>query len=323
MKTILSLFIVLFSLISIAQQGISVQGIARDNNQAAITDEVLTFTFTIIPSENGSTAVYAENQSIRTDNFGVYSHIIGTGSLIAPNTRYDLIDYTIPNLKLKIDVNYNGADIQVYDKEFTYTPYAHFAQNGVPTGTIVTFAGTHEQVPDGWLYCDGRSIPEDYSKLRDLLGSNFTPDLRGMFLRGAGQNATHGSKIDPNGLRIVQDGKMEQHSHNIDSDQNHLTVYNAGLHNHIPARYNESTNPKRSSIRFASIFDNNANSTTSVDNTGTDEIAIGTDSGQIEVENEGEHSHTIKGATNAYPVNYGGTSENRPINYGINYIIKL
>ena len=49
---------------SLFSQGISVQGIARDNNNSAITDTNLTFTFSITESNN--TVVFAETQSIKT-----------------------------------------------------------------------------------------------------------------------------------------------------------------------------------------------------------------------------------------------------------------
>lgn len=71
-----------------------------------------------------------------------------------------------------------------------------------PVGTIVPYAGTIatiKDVPKGWLWCDGKKVPAGaaYKPLRDLLGQAAwgnegaevrVPDLRGMFLRGAGQN---------------------------------------------------------------------------------------------------------------------------------------
>ena len=73
-------------------------------------------------------------------------------------------------------------------KNYT-VPYAIHAQNGAPTGSITAFTGEADEVPQGWLLCNGDAIPSGayYDKLRELVGNN-TPDLRAMFLRGTGEN---------------------------------------------------------------------------------------------------------------------------------------
>lgn len=68
------------------------------------------------------------------------------------------------------------------------------AQVIVPAGTIVPFGGSAEQVPKGWLLCDGRelvaaSYPRLYKAIGKAWGSSAAdmfrvPDLRGLFLRG-------------------------------------------------------------------------------------------------------------------------------------------
>lgn len=83
------------------------------------------------------------------------------------------------------------------------------AKGGVPVGAVFHFAGV--AAPAGYLECDGGVIPEfdennpgatfknvpvwRLQDLRTFLGSNFgaigkLPDLRGVFIRGLGQNAT-------------------------------------------------------------------------------------------------------------------------------------
>ena len=54
----------------------------------------------------------------------------------------------------------------------------------VPVGTIVMYLG--QTPPDGWLLCDGKTFSVlEYPKLKDHLGDNKTPDLRGYVPRGA------------------------------------------------------------------------------------------------------------------------------------------
>lgn len=49
----------------------------------------------------------------------------------------------------------------------------------VPARTVVAFSGEEEQIPDGWVLCDGRTVA----------GFGAVPDLRARFLFGA--NATY------------------------------------------------------------------------------------------------------------------------------------
>jgi microcystin-dependent protein len=89
-------------------------------------------------------------------------------------------------------------------------------QTTVPVGTVVTFAGTLDQVPAGWLECDGRRLSvSTYSVLFGVIGSAFggdeatyfyLPDLRGKFVRGV----DHGAKNDPDvGKRGAQNAQVQ------------------------------------------------------------------------------------------------------------------
>jgi hypothetical protein len=67
--------------------------------------------------------------------------------------------------------------------------------NIVPVGSIMPFAGRHNNIPAGWLLCDGRQLDRThYGALFNVIGTfwgvgnNYStfnlPDLRGYFLRG-------------------------------------------------------------------------------------------------------------------------------------------
>lgn len=70
------------------------------------------------------------------------------------------------------------------------------ANDNVPVGTIVAFAGPTSLIPPGWLICNGDQIyqnmfPELCNIIQDywgptnpLSGQHHLPDLRGIFLRG-------------------------------------------------------------------------------------------------------------------------------------------
>jgi hypothetical protein len=149
-KVYYTLLFLLATTVSMAQ-GISVQGIARDNTSSAIIDTNLTCTFSITKDDN--TVLYAEAQSIKTDVFGVFSHIVRTGNLLNSTTFND-IDFKIEDLKLIVSVDYNSNAIEVYNQTFQNTPNAHFSKkagNGVSTGSIMPYAGAI--APEGWVFC--------------------------------------------------------------------------------------------------------------------------------------------------------------------------
>lgn len=231
---IFSIFLFI-SFATIAQSGMVFQGIARDNNSAAITNKVMTFTFSI--SQGTGPELFKETQQIRTDNFGVFSHVIGTGSS-ALNT-FESVNFDLPDLKVKIIVNNDGVETIIYNQAFHYTAYAKHAQNGVPIGTVVAFMGNLDKIPDGWILADGRDITEaKYANLKTILGGiNNVPNLRGEFLKGAG------ATVDANNITAVnvrerQIQNVGQHNHNVNING---VTNNDGLHNHTVKHAKDGT----------------------------------------------------------------------------------
>lgn len=120
-------------------------------------------------------------------------------------------------------------------QSLTSVPFAH---NGVPTGTVVPFAGT--TAPDGWTLCDG--LPRDGTKaeFRALFlligltyggsGSSFNvPDLKGRTPIGAGQGNTLSNRT------IAQKIGFETHTLTIDQMPAHShtgQTNNDGAHKH-------------------------------------------------------------------------------------------
>jgi hypothetical protein len=269
-------------------QGISVQGIARNAEKAALVNQLMTFTFDIQDSE--ATSYYKENVPITTDLFGVFSHIIGTGNLVSGN--FNVIPFGQTHMKLVITVRYNGDDIIITNSPFQYTPYAKSAENGVPTGTIVAFAGQKADVPVGWTLCDGTLLSEvpGSKNLSDLIGAN-APDLKGMFLRGTGTSPINGQPgPDLNGTQ--QDAfKVHNHPGTTDSPGNHTHNYSRAKgsdNGPAPAGGDEFGNGSGDGIVFDAIA-----------TTGS-----------------GGHTHIVT-------TDDQGDNETRPVSYGVNYIIKL
>ncbi len=294
MKTSLTLLLACLLYIGAWAQntGIAVQGIARDADKSAIVNETMTFTFEIQAVSN-SQSYYKEDVTIKTDAYGVFSHIVGTGNMLAGSGEFLDIPFYQEPMKLIITVNYKGTPIVVSNAPLNSTPYALSAANGVPTGTIVAFAGDESNIPAGWVLCDGRDISglAGSLNLRNLLGSNNVPDLRGMFLRGTGTSPVNGQPGPA--LRATQDDGFENHTisgtTNSTGSHSHKFIYDtgsggsAGSGSMFKASYVSSAYANRSQYTFSA----------------------------------GAHTHTVTGNAT------GGIAETRPVNYGINYIIKL
>ena len=268
--------------------GISVQGIARDADKSALGDELMTFTFEILDAAGG-TSYYKEDVSIRTDPYGVFSHIIGTGNVLAGSGNFIEIPFSQKLMKLVINVTYRGNQINLSNAPFQYSPYAKSAENGVPTGTIVPYAGAAANIPAGWTLCDGKDlngVPGSLN-LRTLLGTNIAPNLQGMFLRGTGTSPVNG-QAGP-GLRQTQADGIKTHnsSGTTSTDGNHTHTWLNGLEG-------DDEGSGSSNNEYTQI----GGSVTTV------------------IQAAGDHSHTVT-------TTYSGLSETRPVNYGVNYIIKL
>ncbi|WP_158614890.1 tail fiber protein [Flavobacterium sp. RSP15] len=294
---ILTVFIVLLITVNanaqtnVTSSGMSIQGIARDETNAAIAniDQLaLVFTVYYLGAGNSEQLILTKTANVRTDNFGVFSYVLDIDQL-----QYNQISTQSAYLKVV------QGSVVFSNEKLQAVPYAIYAQNGVPTGSIMPFIGT--VAPNGWLLCDGSAITitTNTLNLRTLLGTTNTPDLRSMFLRGAGNgNGRTGSL-----LKIVQQDDINSHLHGVN-----LNTNQTGSHNH-----NDNNDGFNRVLKIE-----NAYTVTSTDNKngwGVEEPNLVY---SLPIKTDGAHTHNVSGSTAAT----GGT-ETRPINYGVNYIIKI
>lgn len=271
---------------SVTSSGMSIQGIARDENNSALANfTTLELVFKIYYTGTGDVeeTILTKTVNVTTDNFGVFSYVLDIDQ-----NNYNLISSNSAYLRVTKD------DVVFSDEKLQAVPYAIHAQNGVPTGSIMPFIGT--VVPNGWLLCDGSDIPtDDYTKaLRDVLGVNNTPNLQGLFLRGTGSADTGQEGPD---LMVIQQDDFKSHLH----DNGTLKTNNVGNHNHTTFIAHTGSKTGGGSSRNKLTINESGLPTTPYNSTAA-----------------GAHGHTVSGNTGSV----GGT-DTRPINYGVNYIIKL
>lgn len=129
-----SVVVVLFTTLNATAQtnvtssGISIQGIARDvNNEALANIDQLDLNFQIYYVNGASTTtnILTAIATIKTDNFGVFSYVLDINQ-----DQYNLISNQSAYLKV------SSGSVVFSDEKLQTVPYAIYAQNGVPTGTI-------------------------------------------------------------------------------------------------------------------------------------------------------------------------------------------
>jgi microcystin-dependent protein len=274
---------------SVTSTGISIQGIARDENNSALTniDQLgLTFRIYYLDGSNNEVQILSQTQNVRTDNFGVFSYV-----LPIENTHFIMISNTPAYLKV------TQGSVIFSNEKLQAVPYAIHAQNGVPTGTIMAYIGA--TAPTGWLLCDGSAIADNAAtaRLRELLGATTTPNLNARYLRGTGIQEGRGGIT----LKGTQYDELRQHVHGVN-----LTTTNAGNHSHTTAFSNDDYNLSGGSQTNGTGRDaNTANGVTLPTNT------------------TGDHTHQVTGNTvsaGSSDATYGDT---RPYSYGVNWIIKI
>ena len=285
-----------FGQANVTSSGISVQGIARDENNTALANEdqlSLKFKIYYLDNSNSEQTILNKTGNVRTDAFGVFAFVIDV-----TESAYMKIANAEAYLKI------SQGDIVFSNEKLHAVPYAIHAQNGAPTGSITAFTGEASEVPQGWLLCNGASIPSGayYDKLRELVGNN-TPDLRAMFLRGTGENTVtresdNYSKtyIGPGLGGYVLD-QMEQHRHSINILSNER-----GGHRHAIRRDSYG-----SGDGYAMV------------GTGGNDEGFYDENNDALMRAAGLHTHTVSGNTS----NWGYGDESRPVNYGVNWIIKI
>ena len=130
-----------------------------------------------------------------------------------------------------------------YNKINIGTMWNSGAKAAVPVGTIIPFAGTSANLPQGYLICNGAKLNRsDYPFLYEILKTRWTPagapalalgefylpDLRGLYLRGLDLTPTTSPAVDPDrDIRVTQPYQAQEifaHSH-VTTDQ---VVLNGG-----------------------------------------------------------------------------------------------
>jgi hypothetical protein len=185
----------------IAQSGFSYQAVLRDDNGIIRANESIILDVELIQDS----VVYTESHSVTTNDYGVFSIIVGEGAgedTYSPAIFLSSDSSYIPETYLRISES--GGNM-LSETKILGVPIADVARVALnvqvtfPVGAIIPFGGPYDKIPDGWLLCDGTlyditAYPELFAVIGCIWGSPDpdlfqVPDLRGIFLRGVNRNA--------------------------------------------------------------------------------------------------------------------------------------
>ena len=165
MKKSIAIFTLCFSsfgfLLAQFPQGINYQGVARDANGNAKTNQPVPVQFTIYQSTAAGTMVWQERQVKTTNSMGQFNAIIGTGAPVTPFTAasFSQINWGSDSTFLKIEINSNVSFTGVFSQigsttKFQAVPYALSAKMTAPTvQRFLSGSGTYT-VSAGVLYIE-------------------------------------------------------------------------------------------------------------------------------------------------------------------------
>jgi microcystin-dependent protein len=282
--------------------GISIQGIARDENNSAIAniDQLgLAFKIYYLDGSNNEVTILNQTANVKTDNFGVFSYVMSIDKSLFTS---------ISNSQAYLKVT--QGSVVFSNEKLQAVPYAIQAQNGVPSGAIMAYVGA--TAPEGWLLCDGSSFPDNvyYAQLKALLGGTNTPNLSARYLRGTGVQEGRGGIT----LKGTQYDEIRQHSHGIN-----ITTTTNGNHEHNAG--NGFNKLARADNRFWVNWGSTSSSTPT--NPGQDPQSRLNAYDNASLPFAGDHTHQVTGNTISAGSADSVYGDNRPYSYGVNYIIKI
>jgi len=213
MKKNIFIAVLLFSSITLFGQGNSglgfnYQAVVRGLDGFVLPKQNVELRFSLLPGQQATQASWIETQNVTTDAYGTIGVTVGKGTKAGGvAATFADVNFAAVHYWLRVEINENGNYRELSYTALASVPYAEAATNAVemPAGMIVPYGG--ENIPEGWLLCDGREVSRsDYGNLYKAIGTvwgagnNTTtfnlPDMRGVFLRGVSGDSGKDEDVD-------------------------------------------------------------------------------------------------------------------------------
>jgi len=152
---LLSLVFCSFRLDAQVPQGINYQTVVRDNNNNLITNQNVTFRFSIISGSASGTIVYREVHNTNTNSLGLVNLILGQGTPVTGEFSMILWSNSLHFLMVELDPQGGSAYQEMGTSQLMSVPYALSAGNmsgwnlvgNTNTDSAINFIGTQDNQP--------------------------------------------------------------------------------------------------------------------------------------------------------------------------------
>jgi microcystin-dependent protein len=223
MRKLFVLLMCLASLATYAQNsglGFNYQAVVRKTDGVLLANADVNLRISLYPGQSASNPTWVETHLVRTDYAGCFGITVGKGTRASNSVAasYKDINFSSVYYWMKIELLEGNNYREVSFAQLPSAPYSESAFNAIafPAGMIVPFAGPAENIPEGWLLCDGSAVSRnDYANLYTAIGvcwgtgdgaTTFNlPDLRGMFLRGVSGESGNDADAD-NRILLTDNG---------------------------------------------------------------------------------------------------------------------
>jgi hypothetical protein len=121
-------------------QGINYQSTVRNSVGDLLVNQSIGFKFTILLNSTTSSAVYAETQTVSSDDLGQMSCVIGQGTPLLGS--FSSIDWANGNYYLRVEVNIGNGFVAMGSTQLMSVPYALYSNNsGASTNDFIHYIG--------------------------------------------------------------------------------------------------------------------------------------------------------------------------------------
>ena len=191
--------------------GFNYQAVVRNANGVLLANTEVTLRVSLYPGQYATAPTWVETHNVNTDISGSFGINVGSGERDASSiaNNYSDVNFAAIYYWLKIEIQEDNTYREVSFSRLPSSPYAEVAYNAIlyPAGMISPFAGPVENIPTGWMLCDGSAVSRtEYANLYDAIGvcwgvgdgsTTFNlPDLRGIFLRGVSGDSGNDTDAD-------------------------------------------------------------------------------------------------------------------------------